>query len=260
MFIIGETINSSGERIRSALKQGNWDFLMELMKNQKKAGAQAIDLNTGAMGSREAELMLELACRARQVCDLPLVLDSARTKTLTDAAPQCPQEGLILNSATMDEASLYPLTELAAQLQAKLVVLSLKNGSAVESGDALENELEKLSARMAELKIPKGRVWVDPVVLPLAYYPDDVNGLLERLDQIKNAEFAAICGLSNISFGMPRRRALNRALLPVMMAHGLDAVILDPMDSVLMNMVKAADALLSEGDGVMDYLRYVRSL
>jgi len=260
MYIVGENINSTSGKVRSALEKGDWESLMELVTAQAKAGVQAIDLNTGAMGNRETELLLKLEERVRQVTDLPLVIDSARVQTLMDAAPQCRQMGLILNSATMDEASLLPLTELAAQLGSRLIVLSLKNGSAVEAGEELAEELEKLTARLEALNIPQSRVWVDPVVLPLAYYPDDVGELLARLEQIKAAGFSAICGLSNISFDMPRRRALNRALLPVLMGHGLDAVILDPTDRVLMDMAKAADALLSEGDGVMDYLRYLRSL
>ena len=260
MYIIGENINSSNGRIRSALEKGDWDSLMELVCTQERAGVQAIDLNTGAMGIRETDLLLELAERTQQVTDLPLVIDSARAQTLEDAAPKCRQKGLILNSATMDDASLLPLTELAAQMGSRLVVLSLKNGSAVKAGDEMAEELKKLSERLKALNLPRNRVWVDPVVLPLAYYPDDVGELLARLEQIKAAGFSAICGLSNISFDMPRRRALNRALLPVLMGHGLDAVILDPTDRVLMDMAKAADALLSEGDGVMDYLRYLRSL
>ena len=260
MYIIGENINSSNGRIRSALEKGDWDSLMELVCTQERAGVQAIDLNTGAMGTRETGLLLELAERTQQVTDLPLVIDSARAQTLEDVAPKCRQKGLILNSATMDDASLLPLTELAAQLGSRLVVLSLKNGSAVKAGDEMAEELKKLSERLKALNLPRNRVWVDPVVLPLAYYPDDVGELLARLEQIKAAGFSAICGLSNISFDMPRRRALNRALLPVLMGHGLDAVILDPTDRVLMDMAKAADALLSEGDGVMDYLRYLRSL
>lgn len=260
MYIIGEKINSTGAAIRTALEKGDWDCLTQLVIAQEKAGAQAIDINTGTMGNREIECMLTLIDHIHALCDLPLVIDSPRPQTLQQVASQRPQRGLILNSATMDDNSLMPLTELAAQRQARLVVLSLKNGMAVEAGDDLDKELNTLSMRLDALQIPKRHIWVDPVVLPLAYYPEDVGELLARLDQIKAAGFQTICGLSNISYDMPRRRALNRVLLPVLMAHGLDAVILDPTDRVLMDMAKAADALLSEGEGVMSYLRYLRGL
>ena len=99
---------------------------------------------------------------------------------------------------------------------------------------------------------------MDPVVLPLAFYPEDITRMLTMLERIRAEGFLSICGLSNVSYQMPRRRALHRALLPCMMERGLDAVILDPMDRVLMEIAQASEALFSEGEGVAEYIRTMR--
>lgn len=82
--------------------------------------------------------------------------------------------------------------------------------------------------------------------------------MLALLSRIRAEGFKAVCGLSNVSYQMPRRRALHRALLPSMMERGLDAVILDPTDRTLMEIARAGDALFSEGEGVADYIRAAR--
>lgn len=48
-----------------------------------------------------------------------------------------------------------------------------------------------------------------------------------------------VCGLSNISFGLPKRFLVNRTFLPLVMRAGLSAAIIDPLDKRLMGTLRA---------------------
>lgn len=258
MLIVGEKLNSSNGQVKRALKEGDWPCVARLAVRQQQAGAQALDLNAGAFGGREAELLTRMAEALPEEVTVPLWIDSAKPRVMEAIAGRLSHRTLVFNSATLDPASLEPVSALAARLQARMVVLALEKGRALADERSLGEGLEALARRLEACGLPRQQVWVDPVVLPLAFYPEDITRMLALLSRIRAEGFKAVCGLSNVSYQMPGRRALHRALLPSMMERGLDAVILDPTDRALMEIARAGEALFSEGEGVADYIRAAR--
>ena len=57
-----------------------------------------------------------------------------------------------------------------------------------------------------------------------------------------------ICGLSNISFGLPERHIINRNFLALAMSYGLSGAILDPTDMKLMSTLLSVDMLLGQDE------------
>ncbi len=258
MLIIGEKLNSSNAGVKAALQSGDWTYIAQVALRQQLASAQALDLNAGAFGAKEAELLAGMVEALPEQVTVPLWMDSAKARVMEQVTAQFPSKQWVLNSATLDPASLEPVAALAVRLKARMVVLALEKGRVMDGEQAMGRALETLARRLEACGLSLDRVWVDPVILPLAFYPDDVTGMLTRLAQIRAAGFQSVCGLSNISYQMPRRRALHRALLPCLMERGLDAVILDTTDRMLMETFQACEALLSEGEGVADYIRAMR--
>ena len=258
MLIVGEKLNSSNGQVKRALEEGDWPCVARLAVRQQQAGAQALDLNAGAFGGREAELLARMAEALPEEVTVPLWIDSAKPRVMEAIAGRLSHRTLVFNSATLDPASLEPVSSLAARLQARMVVLALEKGRALADERSLGEGLEALARRLEACGLPRQQVWVDPVVLPLAFYPEDITRMLALLSRIRAEGFKAVCGLSNVSYQMPRRRALHRALLPSMMERGLDAVILDPTERALMEIARAGEALFSEGEGVTDYIRAAR--
>lgn len=115
----------------------------------------------------------------------------------------------------------------------------------------------RILRRAQEWDINKDRIYFDPLVLSLSADPDQGLVALETLRLIKSniAGAKTILGLSNISYGLPKRTLINRVFLSMCLAAGLDAVILDPLDEKLLSVLKAAEALLGRDRYCKRYLR-----
>jgi 5-methyltetrahydrofolate--homocysteine methyltransferase len=104
------------------------------------------------------------------------------------------------------------------------------------------------------------QIFFDPLILPIAV--DSAQGIvtLKTLEQIKSRypDAKTVLGLSNISYGLPCRRLVNRAFLLMAACTGLDAVILNPLDAKMMSLVKMADMLTGNDPSCRGYIRAYR--
>jgi cobalamin-dependent methionine synthase I len=112
-----------------------------------------------------------------------------------------------------------------------------------------------------KIGIPTSSIYVDPLIQPIS--TDSLKGVmvLDAIRAIKN-EFPDVHisgGLSNISYGLPQRKIINRTFVTLMMDAGMDSAIIDPLDKKIMATIRTADMLLSHDDYCMNYLKGVRS-
>jgi len=116
---------------------------------------------------------------------------------------------------------------------------------------------EQIMARLTQLGLEAEQIFFDPLILPIAV--DSAQGIvaLRTLEQIKSRYPAAktVLGLSNISYGLPNRRLVNRAFLLMAAYAGLDAVILNPLDAKMMSFIKVADMLMGKEPSCRGYIR-----
>lgn len=257
MFVIGEKINTSRKGIEAAVNERNVAKIQEVAKSQEVAGAHALDVNCGTVDAlEEPETMSWLVRTVRAATDLPLCIDSPNPDAL--AAGLAEHRGKpVINSISGESARYDRVLELVKQYHGGVVALCNDDRGlpstkemAVEVGDALVR-------RLIADGVPLDDIFLDPLVRSVATSPETVIDTLDVMREFSQRfpGLHLISGLSNVSFGLPERRHLNRAFLVMGIANGLDAVIADPLDDNLMSLMYAAEALVNKDRFCLNYIK-----
>jgi cobalamin-dependent methionine synthase I len=262
MEIIGEKINTSRKSVDKAVRERDAAFIQDLARRQAEAGATYLDVNTGLAlePEEEAEDFAWLVPLIQGVVDLPLCIDSARVQAI-ETALQLHRGQAMINSISGDPSQMEAILPLARQYRCKVIALtsSKEKGIPVTSADRLEIVVE-IAREVEGHGISLEDVYFDPLVLTLS--TDQQNGLifLETLREIKQVLPGAqtVSGLSNISFGLPKRKLINQVFLVLAAGSGLDAAILDPTDKEMMAMLRATETLLGKDPYCVQYLKAFR--
>lgn len=258
MFLIGELINSTRKRIRTAAESRDAAYIQDVARRQAEAGAQMLDVNGGIPG-REPETLCWLVDTVQQVTDLPLCLDSSDPEALRRALPLCKQRPMI-NSINDEPDRFEAVLPLVKEFNTKVIALCM---GAAGPPSRLEDRLEtafRLVDRLTAAGVALDDIYVDPCVLPVSTGPDHGRFVAEAISQIR-ARYPGVhasVGLSNVSFGLPCRKLLNEVFLVLLLSRGLDAVIADPCDRWLIACIYAAEALLGQDEFCVEYLRAYR--
>jgi len=260
MLVIGERINASNKPVAEAIARKDEEFLANLARAQATAGADFIDVNAGTgYGSRQNETanMEWLVEVVQAAMDKPLAIDSDAPDVIKAALRKYRGERLIINSVTAEPTRLASIGPLAAEHQAWLVALAMGEKGIPDSVEQRLAACELIMTHLTRLGVKAEQVFFDPLVLPIAV--DSSQGLvtLKTIEEIKSCYPTArtVMGLSNISYGLPRRKLVNRAFLLMAAYAGLDAVILDPLDARVMSLIKAADMLTGKDSLCKKYIR-----
>ena len=263
MLVIGENINASNKAVGEAIANRDRQFIESLVKSQTVAGADFIDVNAGiGHGSPEQEManMEWLVEVVQGATDRPLTIDSDNPNVIEAALRQYRGERLIINSVNAEPERLESIGFLAVKHQAWLVALAMGTNGIPNNVEQRLAACELIMTHLTRLGLGAERILFDPLVLPIAV--DSSQGLvtLKTIEQIKSRYPAArtVMGLSNISYGLPRRELINRAFLLMAVYAGLDAAILDPLDYKIMSFTKVANMLTGKDPFCKDYIRAYR--
>jgi 5-methyltetrahydrofolate--homocysteine methyltransferase len=229
IVIIGERINPTGRRkLAEALERGDMGYVQQDAKRQVEAGAQVLDVNVGISGADEKALMVDALHAVHEVTDVPLCIDSANPGVLA-AGLEVYQGKALVNSVNGEEAKLGEVLPLVAEYQAAVVALTMDdNGIPTDVATRLAIG-EKILNEAAKLGIPSEDVIIDPLAMSVA--ADDQAGLdsLAALARIRETfGVNQTIGASNISYGLPERRAVNCVFLAMAVVNGLTCPITDP--------------------------------
>ena len=239
IFVIGERINPTSKRdLASELARGETTLLVEEAEKQVRSGAQALDVNVGA--ACDQGLCMEKAVREIQDrLEVPLVLDSPFPDVLR-AGLEAARGRVLVNSITADEKSMASLFPLVVQHQVPFVGLAMDDRGLPETWEERVSRAGKIISRAVAQGIPRDDVVIDPVLLPVRFYPDALFETLTALAAIKETYGVLTClGVSNISFGLEKRRSVNAKFVALAAGFGLDIGILDPLDPVVMDVVRS---------------------
>lgn len=260
MLIVAERINAARKPIREALERKDAAFLVEEAKKQEAAGAHFLDVNAGTEAEEELVNLPWLVELLQDAVSIPLCLDTANDKALEQALSVYRKPEVMINSFTAEPHRIAGVLPLASAYRAYVVGLAMGDGGIPESVADRLRLVERLVQAAEDYRIPRDRLFIDPLVVPIGTDPRQGKLVLETLKAIKEhfPGVQTICGLSNVSFGMPNRRLLNRAFLVLCAGCDLDAAILDPLDRELMSMLFAALALLGKDEFCMNYLAAYR--
>lgn len=261
MLIVAERINAARKPIREALERRDAAFLLEEAKKQEAAGVHFLDVNAGTEAEEEIANLPWLVELLQDAVDIPLCLDTANVKALEKALAVYKKKEVMINSFTAEPHRIEGVLPLAQSFGAYVVGLAMGDGGIPESVADRLKLVERLVRAVDDYGIPRERLFIDPLVVPIGTDQRQGRLFLETLQALKREfpDVRTICGLSNISFGMPNRRLLNRAFLALCIGYGLDAAIIDPLDRELMSVLFASLALLGKDEFCMNYIAAYRA-
>ena len=257
MVIVGEKINTSLKGITEAIKAKDKEFIQELAVRQSKQGSDYIDVNCGTLIDVEEEMLPWLVEIVQEVVDKPCCIDSPNPKAL-EAALKVHKGVPMINSITAEKSRYDDVINLVKQYDAKIVALLIDDANGISPSDEVRTKIGiELINKMHEDGIQYENMYIDPLIQPIS---TDSNMGLVALNTIANIkqnfpEVHFMCGLSNISFGLPNRGLLNRTYLAMCMHAGLDGAVLDPGNSKMMSMIFAGEALLNKDRFTKKYLK-----
>jgi 5-methyltetrahydrofolate--homocysteine methyltransferase len=188
--------------------------------------------------------------------ELPLCVDSANPAALDAALPLNRTGQPMVNSITAESERLGGILPLVKKHGARVVALTMDDSGMPEDADGRVAVARALHERLSAEGVPDGDIFFDVLVRPVSTDPSQATHCLEAVRRIR-AELPGVhfmCGMSNVSFGLPKRRILNRTFLTLLMAAGQDGVILDPTDADVTAALFATRALLGQDEYCMEYI------
>ena len=260
MLIIGEKLNGTLKKTAAAILGRDAAFVQDLARRQVAAGANYLDVNAGTGTGNEVEDLVWLVDTVQQAVDVPLCLDSASPIALK-AGMECVKQTPMVNSISGEDDRLDGILPLVAQ-QGSPVIALLLDGAAVPPDVAGRIAIgRKILERTRQAGVPDEKVYIDPLALAISTNTEGAKVALESMRQLRSeapgVKFSI--GLSNISFGLPARTLVNQAFLAQMLAAGLDAAIINPLEQGVMNMLYATELILGRDRFCKSYLSAFRA-
>lgn len=254
--IIGERINPTGKKkLCEELKSGSMVLVTELAMEQAGQGARILDVNAGIPEIDEREILTRIVKTLSQAVNVPLCLDSSSPEALESALRVYPGRALI-NSISAEKKKLDRILPIAAKYGAAFILLPVDDHGVPEKAEDRIRIIEYVYEKAKEYGYSKSDFLVDGLVLTVA---SNQEACLETLKVIKwsTDKFGAntVIGLSNVSFGLPKRSLINSAFLAMAMSQGLSAVIMNPQSEETMNIKRAADVLTGRDHNSIHYIK-----
>ncbi len=249
MIIVGEKINTSRKSISEAVKRRDADYIIKVAREQREAGADYIDVNAGTFLDEEVDCLCWLVKTIQNEIDLPLCLDSPNPEALSEAV-KCHKGEPLINSISLETGRYESILPLITSNPCSIVALCISRTSMPTTVEERVQVGSELIKSLADNGIPLEKIYLDPLVQPVSVDTRMGMAAIESIGKIMKAfpGVRTICGLSNISFGLPHRRLINRSFLALCMAYGLTAAIVDPTDNKLMSTILAIEMLLGRDE------------
>jgi len=260
MLIVAERINASRKQIAQAIGAGDRLLIQEEARAQTRAGADYIDVNAGTFVGEETDKLKWIIEAVQEVTDLPLSIDSPDAEVIKAVMPLLKKPPLI-NSITLEPSRLEGILPLVVAYKTKVIALCQSESGSAETTEDKVSLAGQLVEKLSGKGVPLDDIYIDPLVFPLSTNPQSANATLDAIAAIMK-EFPGahtICGLTNVSYGLPARRLINRTFLAAAIARGLDSAIIDPTDKLLYAMLKAVTLVVGKDGFCMDYISAFRA-
>ncbi|MEW5987151.1 MAG: dihydropteroate synthase [Chloroflexota bacterium] len=247
--IIGERINPTGRKLLAAeLAAGNLERVRADALVQVAAGAHILDVNVGIPLVDEPALLAEAIQTVQTVVDVPLSIDSSIVAALAAGLTVYRGKPLV-NSVTGEEERLESVLPLVAQYGAAVVGIANDETGISFDPDVRFAVARKIVERAETYGIPRQDVIIDPLAMPVGAVQTAGAALFTIVRRVREElGVNAICGASNISFGLPDRPALNATFLAMAIAAGLTCAITNPLEENIRQTVLAADVLMGHDE------------
>ena len=228
-ILIGERINPTGKkRFKEALLAGDMDYILNEAVHEAECGVQVLDVNVGLPGINECEMLTSAVTEIQAIINLPLQIDTADPVSMESALRR--YNGIpLLNSVNGKKESMDAIFPLVKKYGGRVIALTLdENGipataeGRIEIAKRILNEAEKYG-------IKKKDIIFDTLVMTVSTGADAAKATLKALREIRYGIGAhTSLGISNVSYGLPNRDAVNGTFFALALANGLSAAIINP--------------------------------
>jgi len=253
--VVGERINPSGKKyIEKALVEQDFDEIVSQAIEQKMAGAHILDINVGVPQIDQKDTMVKLIKELQAMVNTPLQIDSTNPQVI-EAAVRIYNGKPIINSVNGESKSMEAIFPIAKKYGACVVGLTLDENGMPNTAQKRLEIARKIVYTALEYGIAKENIIIDTLVLSAATNQENVMETLKALELVKEElGVNTMLGVSNISFGLPKRSLLNSTFLAMALNRGLDAAIIDPLDDSMMATIDAYRVLANKDDYAMEYI------
>ena len=259
--LIGERINPTGKkRMKQALIDGDLSYVLEMGLSEAEQGAQILDVNVGIPEADEPQLLPHLVSELQAVTDLPLQLDTSdpvameRAMRLYNGKP-------MINSVNGKRESLDAILPLVKKYGGVLVALTLDENGIPETVEGRVSIARRILAEAEKAGIARKDVVFDPLALTVSAdggAPSVTLGAVKAITEELGCR--TVLGVSNVSFGLPVRDAVNAAFLCMALQSGLSAAIMNPASPEMQKALRAFRALKGYDENCADYIAFASSL
>lgn len=254
-LVVGERINPTGKKkLQEELRNGSLNLVRAMAREQEENGASILDVNMGMNGIDEKEMLLETIYEVTSTVDCPLCIDSSHVDNIEAALRIYPGRALI-NSISCEKEKLEKLLPIAKKYGAMFILLPLSDEGIPETLQEKRAIVRRIMDAAFAHGLRREDMIADGLVATVGANPD---AAVECFDTIRYCReelgLATICGLSNISFGLPARTYVNTAFLTMAIANGLTMAIANPSQELLMNAAFASDLLLHKPESEIRYI------
>ena len=253
--VIGERINPTGKkRLKEALREGDYDYVVGQGISQQEQGADILDVNVGLPDIDEAAAIQDVVERLSAATLLPLQIDSTNPEALEAAVRRYPGKPII-NSVNGKREVMDAVLPIAARYGANVVGLALDEGGIPATAEGRLDIARRIVDEAARYGIPASRILIDCLVMTASTDQAQAQETLRAMRLVKS-ELGVKCtaGVSNISFGLPQRPLLNSTFLAAAFGAGLDAPIMNPGSDRYMDVVRSYRVLNGEDAGSEAYI------
>ncbi len=259
--LIGERINPTGKkRFKQALLEHDIGYILSEGIRQEEAGADILDVNVGLPEIDEAELLTEAVCELQAVTDLPLQIDTSDPVAMEAALRRYNGKAMI-NSVNGKEESLAAVLPLVKKYGGVVVALTLDESGIPDTAEGRVQIARRILEAADRYGIDKKDIIFDTLAMTVSASPNAANVTLEALSRIRRELGChTSLGVSNISFGLPARDAINGTFFAMALTSGLSAAIMNPHSPDMMRTYHTYRALKGLDESFAGYIRYAETL
>jgi cobalamin-dependent methionine synthase I len=260
MLIIGELINASRKAIATAIENQDKTAVQQAASDQFENGADYIDVNAGIFVDKEVDHIKWLVGVVQEVVDAPCCIDSPDPKAI-EAALFVHKGTAMINSISLEKDRCDAILPIVAGTDLKVVALCMSDEGMPKTVEDRMKIADKLVNTLLQNNVSIDNIYVDPLVQPISTEDNFGIEFLNAVDKIMTTfgGIHTICGLSNISYGLPERKFLNQIFMIMAITKGLDTVIVNPLDKRMMANIVAAEMLAGKDSFCGNYLKAFRA-
>lgn len=256
IYPVGERINPTGKpMLKEAILKNDYDYILNMAIEQKNEGAKILDVNAGIPKTDEVYNLTNMIKKIQSIIDLPLQIDSSKAKVI-ESALRIYNGKPIVNSVSAKDSSLDEILPLIKKYGACIIGIALDENGIPSTKEGRLNAARKIVNKAKEYGIDKKDIIIDPLALTVSKEKENTLETLKSLELIKNElGVKTTLGVSNVSFGLPKREKINKTFLAMSLYSGLNFPIVNTGNKEIMECIRVSRLLKGHKNSVDEFLK-----